>query len=164
MELLQQLGCRIWFENSLLKSRIETETSLGEFRGNLSVALSTCLFPKVSAGSLGRNGTSFFPSKHRPVVCCFYPTQCVERLAVARFAGVAENQISRRSPELLAVSADGASHVSAAVLELLVHLRLQDLALSSRDPLMPALRKIAQRQACQQQGLLVGIEMPLEKK
>lgn len=41
MELLQQLGYRVWFENSFLKSRIESETSLGKFRGNLNVALAT---------------------------------------------------------------------------------------------------------------------------
>ena len=149
MELLQQLGWRVWFENSFLKSRIETERSLGKFRGNLNVALSTCLFSKVGTGSLGRNGTSFLPSKHGPVVCCRYPGRCVERPAVAKFGGDAENQISRRSPEPPAVRADHASHVSAAVLELLVQLCLQDLAFSSKDPPMPALRKTAQWQTCQ---------------
>lgn len=147
MELLQQLTCRVWFENSFLKSRIETETSLGKFGGNLNVALSTCLFPKVSAGSLGRNGMSFLPSKHGPVGCCRCPGQCVEGPAVARFAGDGENQISRRSPEPPSVSTDHAWHVLAAVLELLVRPRLRDLALSGRTP--HAFSKIAQQQACQ---------------
>lgn len=66
---------RVSFINSFLKSIIETETRLGKFRGNLNVSLSTCLFPKVSAGSLGRNGTSFLLRKQGPVVCCCYPRQ-----------------------------------------------------------------------------------------
>lgn len=66
-------SCRVSFVNSFLKSVIETETRLGKLRGNLNVGLSTRLFPKVTAGSLGINGTSFLLSKHRPVVCCCYP-------------------------------------------------------------------------------------------
>lgn len=164
MELLQQLGCRVWFENSFLKSRIESETSLGKFRGNLNVALATCLFPKVSPGSLRRNGTSFLLSKHRPVVCCCCPGQCVERPAVVRFAGDAENQISRRSPELPAVRADRASHVSAAVLELLVQPRLQDLALGSRDLPSACPQKNSLAASLPVTGVAGVIEMPLEKK
>lgn len=81
-------SCRVSFINSFLKSIIETETRLGKFRGNLNMSLSTRLFPKVSAGSLGRNGTSFLLSKHRPVVCCCYPRQCMEKLAVQGFQGM----------------------------------------------------------------------------
>lgn len=49
--------------------------------------------------------------------------------------------------ELLAVSADCACHVLAAVLELPVQVHLQGLVLNSRSP--HALRKTAQQQACQ---------------
>lgn len=136
-------SCRVSFLNSFLKSI--TETRLRKFRGNLNRGLSTRLFPKVSAGSLGRNGTSFLLSKHRPVVCCCYARH--GETCSARSAGDAENQISMRSP-VLSVRADCASCVLAAVLQLLVQPRLQDLAFSRRDPSMPALRKIAQQQAC----------------
>lgn len=68
MELLQQLGW-VWFDSSFLKDRIETEPTLGKFRGNQNVALSTCLVPKVSGSSLGRNGTSFLLGKHELSVC-----------------------------------------------------------------------------------------------
>lgn len=138
-------SCRVSFLNSFLKSITETETRLRKFRGNLNRGLSTRLFPKVSAGSLGRNGTSFLLSKHRPVVCCCYARH--GETCSARSAGDAENQISMRSP-VLSVRADCASCVLAAVLQLLVQPRLQDLAFSRRDPSMPALRKIAQQQAC----------------
>lgn len=68
---------------------------------------------------------------------------------MARFAGDAEKQISRRSPEPPAVRADHAFCILAAVPELPVQPRLQGLALSSRDTLMPALRKMAQWQGWQ---------------
>lgn len=87
-------SCKVSFINSFLKSIIETETRLRKFRGNLNTGLSTRLFPKVSAGSLGRNGTSFLLSKHRPVVYCCYPRQCMERLAVQSLQGMQKTRFA----------------------------------------------------------------------
>lgn len=87
MELLQQLGW-VWFDNSFLKDRIETEPTLGKFRGNQNVALSTCLVPKVSSSSLGRNGTSFLLGKHELSAAAVLS----ERMAAVRPAGGTEHQ------------------------------------------------------------------------
>lgn len=100
------------------------------------MALSTCLLPKVSTGSLGTNGTSFLPSKHGPFVC--RPKQHVQRPAVVRSAGDAAKQISRRSREPPVGSAGRAACLLAALLELseqpgLIQLSAESPAYSSQE-------------------------------